>query len=578
MAPPVPLLAVRGSDGTSLLCGPPQCEQLSAFQRDARPGRCFIFTRDGTLFAWCNGHSVSVVKSVDSIVVSTFDLPKTALLEFSPLNNILVTWQPYTKTQDSPQGEANLQLWDLLSGRLIKALFQKKVDSWCPSWSEDEKICVRSVNNELHFYENNDFNSIANKLHVQKVSDFSLSPGGQPSKVAVYVPGSKGAPSFVRLYQYPVFGGPTAALANKSFFKADRVNMQWNQKASALLVTASTEVDKTGASYYGEQTLHYLSVSGETALVQLAKNGPIYDVAWSPSSTEFCVVYGFMPAKATVFNLKCDPVFDFGTGPRNAAYYSPQGHILVLAGFGNLRGQMEVWDVKKYKQVSKPEAPDATHFSWCPDGEHIVTATCSPRLRVSNGYKIWHYTGSVLHKADVVAGSELWEVRWQSFPNGSFPEGPVKYQAAPSNLGSTQAPPTQAYRPPALRHLPATPSSKLHEDEPPQDLRPGLLGEKSLSKSALKNQKKREAKKAARQEAKPEPSSEPVPIGSSQSEASSGDPEMDKKIKNLKKKLKAIEELKEQQESGKVLQKNQLEKIQKEEQLLKELQELQVGQ
>lgn len=30
---------------------------------------------------------------------------------------------------------------------------------------------------------------------------------------------------------------------------------------------------------------------------------------------------------------------------------SPQGHILVLAGFGNLRGQMEVWDVKKYKQV-----------------------------------------------------------------------------------------------------------------------------------------------------------------------------------------------------------------------------------
>lgn len=32
-------------------------------------------------------------------------------------------------------------------------------------------------------------------------------------------------------------------------------------------------------------------------------------------------------------------------------YISPQGHILVLAGFGNLRGQMEVWDMKKYKQV-----------------------------------------------------------------------------------------------------------------------------------------------------------------------------------------------------------------------------------
>uniref|UniRef100_A0A8D3DU03 Eukaryotic translation initiation factor 2A n=1 Tax=Scophthalmus maximus TaxID=52904 RepID=A0A8D3DU03_SCOMX len=499
------VLSVRGSAGTSLLRGPPQCEQLS---------------------------------SLDASSVLTLDLPKTSLLEFSPLNNVLVSWQPYSKSQDSTQGEANLQLWDLQSGQLIKALYQKKVTSWCPSWSEDEKICVRSVNNELHFYENNDFNSIANKLHMQKVSDFALSPGGQPSKVAVYVPGSKGAPSFVRLYQYPVLGGPTAALANKSFFKADRVSMLWNKKA---------------------------------------KNGPIYDVAWSPTSTEFCVVFGFMPAKATVFNLKCDPVFDFGTGPRNAAYYSPQGHILVLAGFGNLRGQMEVWDMKKYKQVSKPQAPDATHFSWCPDGEHIVTATCSPRLRVSNGYKIWHYTGSLLHKVDVATGSELWEVLWQPFPDGSFPERAVKYQAAPSELGTTQALPTQAYRPPALRHLPATPSSKLHEEEPPQNMRPGVSGEKNLSKSALKNQKKREAKKAAKQESKSEPPPDPVPVTNSQPEPSSGDPETDKKIKNLKKKLKAIEELKEQQASGRLLQKNQLEKMQKEQQLLDELDELNIG-
>lgn len=578
MAPPIPLLAVRGSDGTSLLRGP-QCEPHAAFQRDSRPSRCLTFSRDGSLFSWCNGQSVSVVSSADGAVVSSFQLPKTSLLDFSPLGSILVTWQPYSKTQDSPQGDANLQLWDVQSGQLIKALFQKKVDNWCPSWSDDEKICVRSVNNELHFYENNDFNSIANKLHMQKVSDFAVSPGGQPSKVAVYVPGTKGAPSFVRLYQYPVLGGPTAALANKSFFKADRVSMQWNGKASAVLVTASTEVDKTGASYYGEQTLHYLAVNGETAHVQLPKNGPIYDVAWSPSAVEFCVVYGFMPAKATVFNLKCEPVFDFGTGPRNSAYYSPQGHILVLAGFGNLRGQMEVWDVKKYKQVSKPQAPDATHFSWCPDGEHVVTATCSPRLRVSNGYKVWHYTGSVLHQWAAGAGAELWEVQWQSFLSGCFPERPVKYQAAPSELGTTQAPPTQAYRPPALRHLPATASAKLHEEEPPQNMRPGVGGEKVLSKAALKNQKKREAKKAAKQEAKPEPEppSDPAPISNSQSEPSCGDPELDKKVKNLKKKLKAIEELKEQQASGKVLQKNQLEKMQKEEQLLKELQELQIG-
>uniref|UniRef100_A0A672H8W6 Eukaryotic translation initiation factor 2A n=1 Tax=Salarias fasciatus TaxID=181472 RepID=A0A672H8W6_SALFA len=503
MAPPIPLLAVRASDGTSLLCGPPQCEQYAAFQRDPQVSRCVTFNRDGTLFAWCNGQKVSVVKSVDGSVLLALDLPKTALLDFSPLSNILVTWQPYTKGPNCPQGDANLQLWDISSGQLIKSLFQKKVESWCPTWSEDEKICVRSVNNELHFYEDNDFTQIANKLHMQKVSSFTLSPGVQPSKVSIYVPGSKGAPSFVRLYQYPALGGPTAALANKSFFKADKVWMQWNQKASAVLVTASTEVDKSGASYYGEQTLHYLAVNGETALVQLRKT--VRSTTWRgpPSSTSSVI--------------------------------PPQGHILVLAGFGNLHGQMEVWDMKKFKQVSKPQAADSTYFSWCPDGEHVVTATCSPRLRVGNGFKIWHYTGSVLHTWSAAPGTELWEVAWQPFPAGVFPERPVTYQAPPTQLGSTQAPPTQAYRPPALRHLPASASTKLHEDEAPKDLRPGASAEKTMSKTALKNQRKREAKKAAKQETKPEPPSEPAPVTNNQSEPSSGDPETDKKIKNLKK-------------------------------------------
>ena len=93
-----------------------------------------------------------------------------------------------------------------------------------------------------------------------------------------------------------------------------------------------------------------------------------------------------MPAKATLYNLKCEPVFDFGTGPRNVAYFNPQGNILCLAGFGNLHGNMELWDLKGKKLISNPNASDSTYFEWCPDGEHMLTATTAPRLRVNNGY------------------------------------------------------------------------------------------------------------------------------------------------------------------------------------------------
>ena len=44
---------------------------------------------------------------------------------------------------------------------------------------------------------------------------------------------------------------------------------------SVLLLTQS-EVDKTGASYYGKTQLHYADGSGDTAMVQLGKEGPIY--------------------------------------------------------------------------------------------------------------------------------------------------------------------------------------------------------------------------------------------------------------------------------------------------------------
>ncbi|XP_025145732.2 eukaryotic translation initiation factor 2A isoform X3 [Bubalus bubalis] len=486
-------------------------------------------------------------------------------------------------SKDDTAGLPNLQLYDVKTGTCLKSFIQKKMQNWCPSWSEDETLCARNVNNEVHFFENNNFNTIANKLHLKKINDFVLSPGPQPYKVAVYVPGSKGAPSFVRLYQYPNFDEPHAALANKSFFKADKVTMLWNKKATAVLVIASTDVDKTGASYYGEQTLHYIATNGESAVVQLPKNGPIYDVVWNSSSTEFCAVYGFMPAKATVFNLKCDPVFDFGTGPRNAAYYSPHGHILVLAGFGNLRGQMEVWDVKKYKLISKPVASDSTYFAWCPDGEHILTATCAPRLRVNNGYKIWHYTGSVLHKYDVPSNAELWQVSWQPFLDGIFPEKAITYQVVPSDVPSEEPKVATAYRPPALRNKPVT-NSKLHEEEPPQNMKPQPGNEKPLSKTALKNQRKHEAKKAAKQEARIDKSPDMPPAPAPQStprntisQSTSGDPETDKKIKNLKKKLRAIEQLKEQAATGKQLEKNQLEKIQKEKALLQELEDLELG-
>ena len=109
--------------------------------------------------------------------------------------------------------------------------------------------------------------------------------------------------------------------------------MLWNKRGSGLLLLTSTDVDQSGASYYGKQALHFMSTKGDSFAVQLSKEGSIHDVQWNPNSQEFCVVYGFMPAKATFFNLKCDPIFECGESDRNCIYYNDFGNYILFKYF-----------------------------------------------------------------------------------------------------------------------------------------------------------------------------------------------------------------------------------------------------
>jgi translation initiation factor 2A len=162
-------------------------------------------------------------------------------------------------------------------------------------------------------------------------------------------------------------------------------------KGTHLLILCSTETSAN--SYYGDTSLHYMNANGDSLIVTLSKKGPIYSLEWNPVREEFIVIYGTMPAKSTLFNNKCEAIFDFGTGARNECYFNPLGNIVCLCGFGNIRGRIEVWNLgtanKAPEQICSIAADDTTSFEWCPDSEHILTATTAPRLRVSNGHVLY---------------------------------------------------------------------------------------------------------------------------------------------------------------------------------------------
>lgn len=374
----------------------------------------------------------------------------------------------------------------------------------------------------------------------------------------------------MKVFNVPQFAQP---VSQKTFFKGDKVQFKWNDLGTSLIVLASTDVDKSNKSYYGETNMYILSANGgfdsriqlgtlvlnlwceeSTADTYLTdKEGPIHDVHWSPSSKQFGVVYGYMPAKTTIFDTRANPVHTFNLGPRNTILFSPHGRFVLVAGFGNLAGEMDIYDMEKnYTKITTIQASNPSVCEWSPDGRHILTATTSPRLRVDNGIRIYHVTGGIMYHEEM---TELYTVAWRPQSVDKHPlkdpshPAPTPHPSALAYLSTVKTPskPAGAYRPPGARGT-STPLAFKREDqggeayvnngisstsggsgvngfgrpktryvpgaevaEPayvpgaapgggvmlPPGAEPAAVGDENLSATAKKNKKKREAKKAA---------------------------------------------------------------------------------
>jgi translation initiation factor 2A len=221
----------------------------------------------------------------------------------------------------------------------------------------------------------------------------------------------------------------------------------------------------------------------------LEGEGPIHCASWSPKSNQFVVVFGYMPASATLFNMKCDVVFDFGTGIRNSVYWNQFGNLLLFGGFGNLRGNIEVWDMNKKKQVSATTAADTTQLEWSPSGDLYFTATTAPRLRQANGFKIWHYSGALLYENLFAEKQELYELVWQQYPDGFWKEPEITEKKVEGIQSVQPQASTKKYVPPNIRNF-GEDSASSNVTPPAQGPIPGLPPGYTSSAAAAKNNKK----------------------------------------------------------------------------------------
>lgn len=75
--------------------------------------------------------------------------------------------------------------------------------------------------------------------------------------------------------------------------------------------------------------------------------------------------------------------------------------------------QLLMFEIWIFLYLGSCDAPDTTYLQWAADGEHFLTATTAPRLRIGNGYKIFHYSGALLFEKPWMQQEELYEVIWK---------------------------------------------------------------------------------------------------------------------------------------------------------------------
>lgn len=187
--------------------------------------RAIVYSPDGRFLAWANGATVQLCRVADSWkVIASLPRPKACYLQFSPRGTYLMTWEVYTENpKDAVREKPNLFIFRADTGEELFSVIQKRHHEWQMHWSSDESLSALLVGGEVLFYDHTDpkvngFARAVKRLGGLRNGGVSVAPGPSPPHIAVYIPGTKGAPSMCRLFKYPNLE-MSQPVASKSFFQ-----------------------------------------------------------------------------------------------------------------------------------------------------------------------------------------------------------------------------------------------------------------------------------------------------------------------------------------------------------------------
>jgi translation initiation factor 2A len=73
---------------------------------------------------------------------------------------------------------------------------------------------------------------------------------------------------------------------------------------------------------------------------------------------------------------------------KNFIKISSDSRILFLAGFGNLNGEIEIFNLVDYTLIGKTSFFCGVSLNWSFNSKYFIVSVLTPRVRVDNEYKV----------------------------------------------------------------------------------------------------------------------------------------------------------------------------------------------
>ncbi|CAD2087989.1 eukaryotic initiation factor 2a, putative [Plasmodium vinckei lentum] len=279
-------------------------------------------------------------------------------------------------------------------------------------WTESESNCLCLINNQIYIYKDNNFNVVSDKLKLEHIEFFEVSPeqyitengennNGSSNKrkvfLATYERGTKGNSSVFKIFN---LDNLSKHIYSKNFFNSDEIKLKWNKNGTSLLLQIHTQVDKEKQSYYGSSNLYFIDTVKLKDVNIMTNKGLIYDTIWSYNQNKFYVCKGEIPADIVLHDKNGNIIHSYGKHKFNTLKLNYNEKLLLTGGFGNLSGDISIWNTINKKEITKTKSSCAVICEFFNDDKHFLTATTHPRLRVDNNIKIYKYNGLIVSKID----------------------------------------------------------------------------------------------------------------------------------------------------------------------------------